>query len=129
MRYRRPGRLPYRTLDFEFETLRRDEYQPAAVVNYTVDQPYTRITEFKKLTGQNLPGVTTIAREYPRACGEGDIPYYPIPDAQSAARYAAYRREADLCGNLHLLGRLAEYQYYNIDAIVSRALRLAEELR
>ena len=124
----RAGRLPYRTLDFAFETLPVDSFQPVGVVNYTVDQPFTRITEFKKLTGQTLPGVTTIAREYPRACGEGDIPYYPIPDARSAALYAACRREVEHCENLHLLGRLAEYQYANIDVIVARALQLAETL-
>ncbi|NLI22151.1 MAG: UDP-galactopyranose mutase [Clostridiales bacterium] len=124
----RLGPLPYRTLDFVFETLNQDEYQPVGVVNYTVDQPFTRITEFKKLTGQKLPGVTTIAREYPRACAPGDTPYYPIPDAQSAGRYAAYRREAERCPNLRLLGRLAEYRYYNIDAIVTRALALARTL-
>lgn len=124
----RQGRLNYRTLDFEWETLPADEYQPVPVVNYTVDMPYTRITEFKKLTGQRLPGVTTIAREYSRACGETDTPYYPIPNAENAARYAAYRCEAEKCKNLHLLGRLAEYRYYNIDAIVARALAMAGEL-
>jgi UDP-galactopyranose mutase len=124
----RLGRLAYRTLDFAFETLATDSFQPVGVVNYTVDRPYTRITEFKKLTGQKLDGVTTIAREYPRACGAGDIPYYPIPNADSAARYAACRREADRCRNLTLLGRLAEYRYYNIDAIVSRALRTGRAL-
>jgi len=122
------GRLNYRTLDFEWETLPMDEYQPVGVVNYTVDKPYTRITEFKKLTGQKLPGVTTIAREYSRACGETDTPYYPIPNAENAERYAAYRNEARRCANLHLLGRLAEYRYYNIDAIVARALAMANDL-
>ncbi len=124
----RLGRLPYRTLDFAFETLAEDSFQPAGVVNYTVDEAFTRITEFKKLTGQKLDGVTTVAREYPRACGEGDIPYYPIPDDESRARYAEYRREADRCETLTLLGRLAEYRYYNIDAIVSRALETARAL-
>ena len=123
----RLGRLPYRTLDFAFETLPVDSYQPAGVVNYTVDEPYTRITEYKKLTGQTLAGVTTIAKEYSRAAEPGDTPYYPIPDADSAARYAAYRREADRCPNLILLGRLAEYRYYNIDTIVSRALSASAE--
>ena len=118
----RLGRLPYRTLDFRFETLPTDSYQPVGVVNYTVDRPYTRITEYKKLTGQKLDGVTTITKEYPRACEAPDIPYYPIPDAESAARYAAYRQKADVCKNLTLLGRLAEYQYYNIDTIVAHAL-------
>ena len=121
----RLGRLPYRTLDFAFETLPVDSYQPVGVVNYTVDQPYTRITEFKKLTGQTLADVTTIAREYPRACGAGDEPYYPIPDAASAQRYAAYRQEAQKIPNLTLLGRLAEYRYYNIDAMIGRALDVA----
>jgi UDP-galactopyranose mutase len=124
----RLGRLPYRTLDFAFQTYAKDEYQPAGVVNYTVSEAYTRITEFKKLTGQKLAGVTTVAREYPRACGEGDTPYYPIPDEQSARRYAAYREQADRCPKLVLLGRLAEYRYYNIDAIVSRALETARRL-
>lgn len=124
----RLGRLPYRTLDFKFETLRMDSFQPVGVVNYPVDEAFTRITEFKKLTGQKLPGVTTIAREYPRACGEGDTPYYPIPDQASAERYAAYRSQADLCPNLTLLGRLAEYRYYNIDVIVARALETARAL-
>ena len=125
----RLGRLPYRTLDFAWETLLQDSYQPTPVVNYTVDQDFTRITEFKKLTGQTLPGATTIAREYSRACTAGDIPYYPIPNEASAARYAAYRQIADGCGNLHLLGRLAEYRYYNIDGIISRALAMADEFR
>ena len=127
LRYRL-GRLPYRTLDFAFETLPVDSYQPVGVVNYTVEERFTRITEFKKLTGQKLDGVTTIAREYPRACAPGDEPYYPIPDAQSAARYAAYRQEADRCPTLRLLGRLAEYRYYNIDAIVARALAMAQTM-
>ncbi len=122
------GLLPYRTLDFSFQTLPVDEYQPAPVVNYTVDQAFTRITEFKKLTGQKLPGVTTIAREYPRTCEAYDIPYYPIPNEQSAARYAAYRAKADRCKSLTLLGRLAEYRYYNIDTIVTRALEAAKAL-
>ena len=122
------GRLPYRTLDFAFQTLPMDSYQPVGVVNYTVSEPYTRITEFKKLTGQTLAGVTTIAKEYPRACAPGDEPYYPIPDAASAARYTRYREAAAQCPNLHLLGRLAEYRYHNIDAIISRALAMAGDL-
>ncbi len=124
----RLGRLPYRTLDFQFETLPVDSYQPVGVVNYTVDEPYTRITEFKKLTGQQLRGVTTIAREYPRACREGDIPYYPIPERESGERYAAYRAQADKCKNLTLLGRLAEYKYYNMDTIIGRALETGRAL-
>lgn len=127
---RRFGRLPYRTLDFVFETLPMEWYQTHGTVNYTVDQPFTRITEFKHLTGQELPKKTTIMKEFSKAyTGEaGQIPYYAIINPENKALYQKY---ADLAGeypNLHLLGRLAEYQYYNMDAIVARALALAGEL-
>lgn len=127
---RRFGRLPYRTLDFEFETLPMEWYQTHGTVNYTVDQPYTRITEFKHLTGQELPKKTTIVKEYSKAyTGQaGEIPYYAIIAPENLA---LYRRYADLAGeypNLYLLGRLAEYQYYNMDAIVLRALELADQI-
>ena len=99
-------------------------------VNYTVDEPYTRITEFKHLTGQVKPGITTIVKEYSRAYtgAEGEIPYYAIINEDNNALYARYKAEADKCPNLHLLGRLAEYKYYNIDAIVARALELSDQL-
>lgn len=128
---RRFGRLPYRTLDFVFETHPVEWYQTHGTVNYTVDQDYTRITEFKHLTGQELQKKTTIVKEYSKEyTGEdGQIPYYAVINPESRALYARY---ADLAGgykNLHLLGRLAEYQYYNMDAIVARALDLAEQLK
>ncbi len=124
------GPLPYRTLDFGFETLERDYYQTHGTVNYTVDGEFTRITEFKLLTGQRLSGVTTIMKEYSRAYtgADGEIPYYAIINPDNNALYAKY---ADLAGqypNLHLLGRLAEYKYYNMDAIAARALTLADGL-
>ena len=124
------GPLPYRTLDFKFETLSQDCFQTHGTVNYTVDQDFTRITEFKHLTGQDLPGVTTIVKEYSRAYtgGEGETPYYAIINRSNNALYAKYRAEADKYPNLHLLGRLAEYKYYNMDAIAARALELAERL-
>lgn len=124
------GPLPYRTLDFRFETLHQDCFQTHATVNYTVDEDFTRITEFKHLTGQNLPGVTTIVREYSRAYAgtEGEIPYYAIINSENNALYAKYKAEADKRPNLHLLGRLAEYKYYNMDAIAGRALELADRL-
>ncbi len=122
------GRLPYRTLDFGFETLDRDGFQPNATVNYTVDQPYTRITEFKKLTGQVMPGVTTIMKEYSRASGEGDTPYYAILNEENLALYAKYAKKAAEYESFHLLGRLAEYRYYNMDAIVARALALCDDI-
>ena len=124
------GPLPYRTLDFAFETLPQDDFQGYGTVNYTVDEPYTRITEFKHLTGQVKPGLTTIVKEYSRAYtgAEGEIPYYAIINEDNNALYARYRAEADKCPNLHLLGRLAEYKYYNMDAIVARALELSDQL-
>ena len=124
------GPLPYRTLDFRFETLPRDDFQGYGTVNYTVDQDFTRITEFKHLTGQVKPGATTIVREYSRSYtgAAGEIPYYAIINPDNNALYARYRAEADRFPNLHLLGRLAEYKYYNMDAIAGRALDLAERL-
>ena len=125
------GPLPYRTLDFAFETLEQDDFQGYGTVNYTVDQDYTRITEFKHLTGQELPGKTTIIKEYSKAYtgAEGETPYYAIINPDNNAQYARYKAEADRFPNLHLLGRLAEYKYYNMDAIAARALELAEKLK
>ena len=124
------GPLPYRTLDFRFETLEKDDFQGYGTVNYTVDQDYTRITEFKHLTGQVLPGKTTIVKEYSRAYGGilGEIPYYAIINPENNALYGQYKALADRFPNLYLLGRLAEYKYYNMDAIAGRALDLAEAL-
>ena len=124
------GRLPYRTLDFQFETLPVDRRQSHGTVNYTVDEDFTRITEFKHMTGQVLPGVTTIVKEYSRAYtgAPGETPYYAIINDGNNALYARYAALAARHGNLHLLGRLAEYKYYNMDAIVARALALADEL-
>ncbi len=124
------GPLPYRTLDFGFETLERDCFQTHGTVNYTVDGDYTRITEFKHLTGQVLPGVTTIMKEYSRsyAGAEGEIPYYAIISPENNALYAKYKALAEDHPNLHLLGRLAEYKYYNMDAITARALELTDRL-
>ena len=126
----RYGRLPYRTLDFRFETHPVDFWQSHGTVNYTMDQDYTRITEFKHLTGQELPGVTTIMKEYSRAYtgADGEVPYYAIINDANNALYAQYRAEADRYPNLRLLGRLAEYKYYNMDAIALRALELCDDL-
>ena len=126
----RYGRLPYRTLDFVFETHPVDFWQSHDTVNYTVDQDYTRITEFKYLTGQVLPGATTIVKEYSRAYtgAEDEIPYYAIANDDTAALYARYAEKAAHFPRLHLLGRLAEYRYYNMDAIVAGALHLSDAL-
>ena len=124
------GRLPYRTLDFQFETHPVDCWQSHGTVNYTMDQDYTRITEFKQLTGQKLPGVTTIMKEYSRAYtgAEGEVPYYAIINPENNALYSRYQGETDRFPNFHLLGRLAEYKYYNMDAIAARALALCDDL-
>lgn len=123
------GRLPYRTLRFDFEHYDQPDYQGHSVVNYTVSEDYTRITEFKYLTGQKAD-TTTIVKEYPFAYtgAEGEIPYYAIMNEENNALYQRY---ADLTAKLpdfHLLGRLAEYKYYNIDAMAAKAIALARSL-
>ncbi|MPN00181.1 UDP-galactopyranose mutase [bioreactor metagenome] len=124
------GRLPYRTLDFQFETLPLEWFQTHGTVNYTIDQPYTRITEFKHLTGQERRDCTSIVREYSRAYtgAAGEVPYYAIISPENNALYQTYKGLAAAYPNLHLLGRLAEYQYYNMDAIAARALALCDAL-
>jgi len=125
------GPLPYRTLRFVFRTYHLDDVQNGyGTVNYTVDMPFTRITEFKHLTGQKIDGVTTTMEEHSLAYTgeEGQIPYYAIINPENNALYARYKELADRFGNLHLLGRLAEYKYYNMDAIAAKALELAKNL-
>ena len=124
------GRLPYRTLDFVFETHNTTWFQPKGTVNYPVDREYTRITEFKHLTGQALDERTTIVKEYPRAYtgADSETPYYPIQNPESLTLYERYRKLTDEFPQFHLLGRLAEYKYYNMDAIVKKALELADTL-
>lgn len=113
------GKLPYRCLDFKHETLATAQFQPVAVVNYPNDNAYTRITEFKHLTGQEHPK-TSIVYEYPQA--EGD-PYYPIPRRENAEIYKQYHELAVESG-VHFVGRLATYKYYNMDQVVAQALTL-----
>lgn len=124
------GRLPYRSLQFAFEHLKTDSYQEKAVVNYTVSEDFTRITEFKKLTGQEMPGETTIMKEYPipYTDSETEIPYYAIINDENQKLYERYLALVKEYPGFYLAGRLAEYKYYNIDAIVERALSLADQL-
>lgn len=124
------GRLPYRSLDFRFEHYDKESFQGRSVVNYTVSEDYTRITEFKYLTGQENTDGTTIVKEYPFAYtgGEGEVPYYAILNEENRALYEKYVRKTESFHNVYLLGRLAEYKYYNIDAIVKKALHLADEI-
>ncbi len=124
------GRLPYRSLDFKFEHLDMESYQGHSVVNYTVSEDFTRITEFKFLTGQKDTDGTTIVREYPFAYtgAEGEIPYYAILNEENEALYEKYSKLTEEFKNFHLLGRLAEYKYYNIDAMTLKAMELADKL-
>jgi UDP-galactopyranose mutase len=119
------GPLPYRSLRFEHRTFDMPEYQPAAVINYPNDQAYTRITEYKHLTGQRHPK-TSVTFEYSRA--EGD-PYYPVPRPENAKLYAQYKALADTVPDVHFVGRLATYKYYNMDQVVAQALALYAKLR
>jgi UDP-galactopyranose mutase len=119
------GRLPYRSLRFEHEHLAgRDRLQDAGTVNYPNDHAYTRITEFKHLTGQAHAG-TSIVREFPTA--EGD-PYYPIPNPANEALFKRYEALAEAETDVHFIGRLAQYRYYNMDQVVASALALARRL-
>ncbi len=124
------GRLPYRSLDFKFEHLDIDSYQGHSVVNYTVSEDFTRITEFKFLTGQKDTDGTTIVREYPFAYtgAKGEIPYYAILNEENQALYEKYKGLTEGFKGFYLLGRLAEYKYYNIDAMTLKAMELADEL-
>ncbi len=118
------GRLPYRSLEFEFKTLDEEFHQPVAQVNYPNDYEFTRITEFKRLTGQEH-SKTTIAYEYPT--GEGD-PYYPIIAPENLEIYAKYKEEAERLDSVIFVGRLAEYKYYNMDVVVDSALKASKRL-
>jgi len=117
------GKLPYRCLEFEHETLNQRQFQDAAVVNYPNDYAYTRITEFKHLTGQDH-SKTSIVYEFP--CAEGD-PYYPIPRRENGELYRQYQQLAEQAG-VHFAGRLATYKYYNMDQVVAQALTLYAKL-
>ena len=113
------GKLPYRSLKFDHRTLSQERYQPVGTVNYPApDVPYTRISEYKHLTGQDAP-VTTITYEYPSA--EGD-PYYPIPRPENQELFKRYEALGDATEGVTFVGRLATYRYYNMDQIVGQAL-------
>lgn len=113
------GRLPYRSLRFEHEHHDVEVFQPVGQVNYPNDHDFTRITEFKHLTGQKCQG-TSIVKEYPMADGE---PFYPVPTEESKAMYQKYRTLADQEPGVIFVGRLAEYRYYNMDQVVAATLK------
>jgi UDP-galactopyranose mutase len=119
------GRLPYRSLRFQHETMDQAQFQPVAVVNYPDEAvPYTRITEYKHLTGQQHPR-TSVTYEFP--CAEGD-PYYPVPRPENAELYKRYKALADETPGVTFLGRLGTYKYYNMDQVVGQALALYQRI-
>jgi UDP-galactopyranose mutase len=118
------GKLPYRSLEFRFETLDCERLQPAGVINFPNEHSYTRVTEFKYLTGQKHRQ-TTVVYEYPRP--EGD-PYYPVPRPQNSELYKRYKLRADALPNVHFVGRLATYKYYNMDQVVAQSLATFERI-
>ena len=118
------GKLPYRSLRFQHETVQTRLYQPVGVVNYPNDHAYTRITEFKHLTGQ-AHAQTAIVYEFPTP--EGD-PYYPVPTPENAALYKKYAELAAEHSHVRFVGRLATYRYYNMDQVVAQALTLYKQI-
>lgn len=119
------GKLPYRSLQFQFETLNEEQHQAVAVINYPNEYPYTRVTEFKHLTGQKHDR-TTLVYEYPTTDGD---PYYPIPRPENAQLYARYHALANKKRGVHFAGRLATYKYYNMDQVVAQALKLYTKIQ
>ncbi len=116
------GRLPYRSLRFEMKTLDIEFYQEAGVINYPNDYDFTRVTEYKHITGQKHKK-TTICYEYPQEYKEGNnVPAYPIPKKEYKEIYLRYKKEADKLKSVYFLGRLAEYRYMNMDECVKCAL-------
>ncbi len=117
------GALPYRSLRFEHRTVGTDRFQPAAVINYPDDAPFTRIIEHAHFGDQHL-GVTTLTHEYPEPYVPGrNEPYYPLPQVENRRLYARYRKAAgELDGRVVFSGRLAEYRYYDMDQAVAHAL-------
>ncbi|MEO6329843.1 MAG: UDP-galactopyranose mutase [Ginsengibacter sp.] len=118
------GVLPYRSLEFKFETVEAEKFQATGTINFPNEHPYTRITDFKYLTGQKHPK-TTIVYEYPK--GEGD-PYYPVPRPENAETYKKYQQLASAMTNTWFVGRLATYKYYNMDQVVAQSLTLFKKL-
>ena len=120
------GKLPYRSLRFEHETMEQEYYQECQQVNYPNDHAFTRIIEWKHATGQKHPK-TTITREYPLQAEDGMDKYYPIPQDENRELYNKYKAEGDKLQSVIFCGRLADYQYYNMDQVTARALSIFEK--
>ena len=129
------GDLPYRSLIFDFETINKEYYQKVGTVNYpTKEDKFTRITEFKHMTMENpKTDKTTIMREYPcaydRHSEKANIPYYPIVNDENMNLYNKYLEKASNIKGLYLIGRLAQYKYFNMDLVINEALKLFDELK
>ncbi|MFC4454446.1 UDP-galactopyranose mutase [Deinococcus sonorensis] len=121
----RYGRLPYRSLEFEHRTLPQAQFQAVGTVNFPNDYAYTRVSEFKHITGQQHDQ-TSVVYEYPTA--EGD-PYYPVPRPENAELYKRYAADAEQLTNVTFVGRLATYRYYNMDQVVAQALATFQRLQ
>ncbi len=122
------GALPYRTLKFKTKTYNKSSVQRAAVINFTASHRYTRVTEFTKFTCEKCDK-SVVMREYPKKCKKNSgKPYYPVPTTENLAKYKKYEDAAKEYKNLYLLGRLAKYEYVNMDAAVRRAMDLFEEM-
>ncbi|HEY4338224.1 MAG TPA: UDP-galactopyranose mutase [Puia sp.] len=118
------GKLPYRSIDFVFETFEKETFQATGTINFPNEHPYTRVTEFKYLTGQRHPK-TTVVFEYPKA--EGD-PYYPVPRPENSELYKKYQLLANEMENVYFTGRLATYKYYNMDQVTAQSLTLFKRI-
>lgn len=126
------GALPYRSLDLQFSYESMNYFQPCAVLNYPNEEDYTRVTEFKHLTGESFHKGTVLLHEYPKNYDYRDqssIPYYAILNPENLEIYQKYAQKASRYSSLFLCGRLAEYKYYNMDAVVLRALELFDEMK
>ena len=121
----RHGPLPYRSLRFEHRNVPVERFQAVGTVNYPNEQAFTRISEFKHITGQQHP-TTSVVYEYPTAEGE---PYYPVPRPENAALYRRYEADAEARTDVTFVGRLATYKYYNMDQVVAQALTAFKRLR
>src|ERR1700712_4456418 len=118
------GKLPYRSLRFEHVNVAKEQFQAVGTVNYPNDYGYTRISEFKHITGQECAS-TSVVYEYP--CAEGD-PYYPVPRPENAQLYERYRALAAATTGVYFCGRLANYRYFNMDQVVGQALATFKKL-
>jgi UDP-galactopyranose mutase len=119
------GKLPYRSIEFKFESYDKETFQETGTINYPNDYDFTRITEFKYLSGQKH-SKTSVVYEFPK---DGGDPYYPIPKPDNAELYQRYKDLADAQDDIYFVGRLATYKYYNMDQVVAQSLSVYKKIR